>query len=231
MNEDETEFKHPSYVLVSFSRRQGNPGQLFGSSLKQQYNYITLQVREGTRIHDNRLGVDRYFGPMSGTILEIDMSAAQFAELITTMNIGCGVPGTLRRFQGKAVEKPPTETTEAEKVRANFRYQMKKFTEKAREVKKSLDAMLDEKATISKADRKSIKDKIGHLIAEFETYAPYIHERFEEAVEKTVNAAKTEIDSFITTAAVMTGFKQLRENSGQHPLLGSGEDVSEDDEE
>lgn len=227
MDDTDVRTKHPSYVLVSFSRRQGDPGKLFGSSLNHHQHYITLQVSEGERIHDTRLGYDRYHGPMSGTILEIDLSAAQFAELITTMNVGCGVPGTMRRFQNKPVPKAPEEISEveADRVKSSLKKEIGRMVQGAKDTVKNISDMLENKATIGKADRQSLIRNVNHLVSQFETYVPYLHERFEEVVEKTVTSAKTEIDSFLTTAAISAGFKALKEQAQANPMLTAGDVV------
>lgn len=61
-NDEKTE-KHPSYVMVGFSRRQGNPGRLFGSALPHHQTYITLSVTTATQVTRN--GDAMYFGGRS----------------------------------------------------------------------------------------------------------------------------------------------------------------------
>jgi len=58
-----------------------------------------------------------------------DLSAAQFAELLTTMNVGSGVPCT-RYIEGKRIQDPPDMKLEVEKVQDSFKQDMKDLAEK-----------------------------------------------------------------------------------------------------
>ena len=209
-SDNETIFEHESYVLVNFSRTHGSPGPLFGSALEQHGTFITLKVSKGVRIHDNNHGYDRYFGSMSGDILEIAFSASQFAELLTTMNVGCGVPGTLRRFQNKGVPTPPATPTETSKIQENFDRRIKDLTGSTKKLEKDIEELLAS-TELSKKDIEAIRGKVRSLTREVCDNAPYMIESFAEAVEKTVTSAKTEIDSFYTTAVMGAGLKALQD--------------------
>lgn len=205
--DEELHEKHPSYVLVSFSRRGGHPGRLFGSALRDHGTYITLSVRNAEVIHN--LGRDTYYGGIRGNVLEVDMSAAQFAELLTTMNIGSGVPGTLRYLDGKEIPKPPEDAdVETDKILDSFRRDMAKVAKETKERLKELDAIL-EKKTFSQADKKAIRGIAERVVQQIEANAPFMVEQFQTAAEKTVTSAKAEIDSFMTHAVITAGVETL----------------------
>ena len=98
--QDRTAENHPSFVTVQFSRLSGSK-RFFGSSVTS-HSWIRLQIRPATLYH--YLGEDSIYAT-NRSLVEVDLSPAQFAELLTTMNVGSGVPGTLIRFDGKKVEE------------------------------------------------------------------------------------------------------------------------------
>ncbi len=220
--EDEEEIEHESYVSVGLSRRQGSPGTLFGSSLAQHQSYITLKVSKAKLIRStDGTNTDRIFSSISGDIIEVDLSAAQFAELITTMNIGTGVPGTLRRFMHKSVENPPASMIEAEKVREGFKQKMHNIAKKLEEHSRGVEEILDAKKNPTQPERSHIKNAFRALSTELRSNLPFVLEIFEEAAEKVVQHAKTEIDSFVTANVMAEGIlsyqKKMKDQERQLP--------------
>jgi len=87
-----TKTSHPSYGTLAFSRRTGGRGTpLFGSSIEHRDTIaMTLYHADITR----GLHYDSIYGDKK--IVEVEMSYSQFAEAITSMNMGSGVPVTVR---------------------------------------------------------------------------------------------------------------------------------------
>ena len=87
-----TKTSHPSYGTLAFSRRTGGRGTpLFGSSIEHRDTIaMTLYHADITR----GLHYDSIYGDKK--IVEVEMSYSQFAEVITSMNMGSGVPVTVR---------------------------------------------------------------------------------------------------------------------------------------
>lgn len=204
--DEEQEFKHPSYGMVQLSRRQGSP-RLFASALESHQNYITLSIRTASLIRGPH--GDRYFGSMRGDIVEVDMSAAQFAEMLTTMNVGMGVPCTISLIGMKRVEPPPTIPTEAQSVRDGFKESLNAFARglpaKAKRVREIL-----EKKSLSKDDRAQIGAVIDGVIRELTDNAPFIIDMFREATERVMTAAKSEADAWLTNVITQSGMQALK---------------------
>ena len=76
---------HPAYGMLSFSRRSGGKQSLFGSSIEHK-DVIAMTLRHGEVTRN--LSSDWYHG--TEVIAEVEMSYAQFAEAITSMNMGSG---------------------------------------------------------------------------------------------------------------------------------------------
>ena len=124
--EDEKIYEHPSFGMLRFSRINGRSGYLFGSEI-QADNYVQLELSNGEMKRD--LTDDRFYAKKN--LFRVKMSPNQFAELITTLNYGSGVPCTIE-FIGKDIIKQcdtiksrKTQTQEQFKQRlANFMVEM-----------------------------------------------------------------------------------------------------------
>jgi len=197
---------HPAYGLISFSRVSGDPGPLFGSKIGHHESYIRMNVSQATMIVDPTSGEERTYGPMRGTTLEVMLSAAQFAELITTMGIGMGVPCTLYRVLGEVVEPMPKKETEAVRVRGSFRRVIEKATAKAQNLVAEAKEILAKKSILA-ADKADLIDKMNSIVLEITSNAPFMLTLFEEATEKVTKAAKAEVDSLLTHNLFMRGLE------------------------
>ena len=94
----ETIKKHPSYGMLSFHRVHGAATPLFGSSV-QHRDTIRLTLKEGEV--KRSLNTDWYFGGKQ--LFEVEMSLSQFAELITSLNMGDGIPVTILSLTFEAI--------------------------------------------------------------------------------------------------------------------------------
>jgi hypothetical protein len=195
--------KHPSYALARFSRISGGHRALFGSSIQSQQT-ITLTITRAR--HDRSSNNDWYYGQEE--LIEVEMSQNQFAELITSMNMGQGIPVTIRHINLERYPNPPFQSKadifagEFAKSMHNFTIDMKKLVEQ------SVD-MLKNKATIGKGDRDVILKNIDQLVSHISSTIPFVSQQFQESMEKTVVEAKSEIEAFIENKIRTTGLEAL----------------------
>jgi hypothetical protein len=85
--------KHPAWVLVGVSRVTTSPpgAVLFDSDIRHQHS-IVVRVQEAERsrnLHRDWLSARK-------PVLEFQMSEAQWASFVSSVNVGDGVPATLR---------------------------------------------------------------------------------------------------------------------------------------
>lgn len=200
----ETEFEHESYGMVSFSHRQGS-SHLFHSALENHQHYITLSVKTCKLIRSDT--GDRLYAPFDGDIVEVDLSASQFAELLTTMN-GMGTACTIRRRNRKPVAPPPAIDSQPENLRKEFKMRAKSFLEGLASKSKAIEEVL-KKPTINKADRSVISGVISGVVQEVSSNFPFFVEMYREATEKIMDAAKAEIEGFMVSAIRQAGLAAL----------------------
>ena len=144
--DDEFEREHPSYGILHIARTSGGGSaiRLFGSPLATHYGTIRLSISKGKWIHGHNH--DRYYG-MNKDYVEVEMSAAQFADAITSLNLGSGTPCTIRYVQGVRVDSPPEHATEAEHIRDNFENTLDKYKAKAHTYRKKIEELTGKLST------------------------------------------------------------------------------------
>lgn len=200
--------------MVSFSRISGNPGKLFGSPLTDHQNFVRLRLGRAERTH--RLGEDGFFG-QDGDIVEANLSAAQFAELITTMNIGQGVPCTVVRLGGQPVEPCPDEPTEQQLVQAGFESDAKSLAAEMEAARGEIAAAFESKKSLGKHDREKILKRLDRMIRSVKEDMPFMLDQFRQAAQRMANAAKTEIDAFVSACAMAEGMRSLADKAQKAP--------------
>ena len=217
-DDDEFEREHPSYGLVHISRITGGPGahRLFGSPLAHHYGTIRLSIGTAKWIHG--LHHDRYQGSLRGEHIEIEMSAAQFADMITSLNMGGGTPCTIRYLAGVEVSPPPDHATEAEHIRDNFEGSLDKYKAKARTYRKKIEELTSK---LSEKDRRKIKIALDVIEDQLTDNVPFVLKQFQEATSRITSSAKAEVDAFVTNVVRAAGIEAIA--GGKLPsLLTSG---------
>jgi hypothetical protein len=205
---------HPAFCTVQFNRITGGSGVFFGSSVRSTH-FIVLRVAKAERKHEH--GEDWIH--TNENLIEVALSPAQFAELLTTMNVGSGVPGTLQSFNGKEIERLEAEDSETERVHEYFKDTMTELNLKYREACKKVTTLLKEKKTLNRGDRDQIAGILNDMVMNFSSNIPFYLKQYEEAAEKIVVQAKAEVDNFITHAIITTGLEALKGTTPQM-LLG-----------
>ena len=217
MKDDEV-FAHPSYGMVSFHRvTSSGKNTLFGSALAGHYHTIVLRVHAAEMRIDRSLHMER--PRATKQIVEVELSAAQFAELLTTMNVGDGVPCTLRRVHGEAMPNPPAVPVESVNVRTDFEAKMSALRPNLEHRAKSiLDALPN---SLNKGTRRQIEIGLGNLVEAVAGDATFALDQFQEAASRVTAAAKAEVDAVVTHVVQATGIKALAEmrERGEVPEL------------
>lgn len=224
INDDEI-LTHPSYGMVQFSRVTGGNCRLFGSALEGHNHRIELRIFEAEMHIDHDLHMERPYG--KGQIVEVALSAAQFAELLTTMNSSMGVPCTIMRRMGAgAIEEPPAVAVESANVRTDFAAKMAALKPNLRERAQAILDLLP--ASLNKGARRQIEIGVERLAAQVTESATFALDQFQEAAERVTTSAKAEIDAVVTHVVQATGIEALREMRarGEVPTLPAHEETS-----
>jgi len=210
----ETRRTHPSYGKIAFTRTNSNGTEFFGSELRQD-NYITMEIHNAEIVRD--LSDDKYYtdGP---PLIRVRMSSGQFAELITSMNVGSGVCCTIERLNGKKVEEYQPQESRKEYVHNEFKERMKQFANQLTDKQKKAKELINKK-TLSKEDMRNLNYHIEWLTQEVSSNIPYFAERFQETMDTVVHEAKLEVENAIQHKISVLGLNELHK---QNMLLSDG---------
>lgn len=190
--QEREEFNHPAFGMIGFSRVSGGENVLFGSSIKHN-NKIVLEIKHGKQ--DRHLHEDGYYG--GKVIAEVEMSYSQFAECITAMNFGEGVPCTIR-YTEKDGEIPaiPENFSKREQFRDEFTGTIAKAMEQVQEQINQIQESIDNKKNLGVKDRKEIISQLTQVKHNIGCNLDFCVEQFDEQIDKTTLEAKGEIEAF-----------------------------------
>lgn len=200
---------HESFGMIQFSRVSGSAARLFGSAIEHHQHFIRLYIRRGERIMSS-LGYERYTETGRVPIVEIDLSAAQFAEAITCMNVGSGVPCTIRGVEGSRMDEVPEMESEVRLIDSNFRERTEEMTVAAKKHLAEIDAILAA-SSAKKTDKEKIRTAIWTWERHVRDSAPFMLKQFREAIESHSAKAKTEIESFVVSVVHKLGMKSVKD--------------------
>jgi hypothetical protein len=199
---------HESYGIISISRVSSQPPvNLFGSSIRHGH-YITLKISTARKRRDFQK--DRYNSVER--LIEVDLSATQFANVITSFNVGDGVPCTLNYVKGDKGyhrEKCP-EINFKQQATKELKEEMADLGKRLDNLKKDSVEILNGKGAIKVADRKKLLEDLRMIDQEIRSNIPYVHECFNESVETTITEAKGEIDATFQTIRERLGDSAIK---------------------
>lgn len=220
MNEYET---HDSWGVVGIYHQHHGGRQLFGSDVT---NYNTICLRIKTARCSRELGRDWIMGDEN--LIEIILSANQFADLLTNANIGDGVPCTIEYVTGKGSikyqpQKPKLEIIEgerdalAEKALSNIHNSIAMIKE------------LIEKKKISKTVGENILSYMnGALSSLVGGGKEFYKKQARSEIESMVTEAKRQVQSYVDDKIYSTGLQMLKDGFESPHLIEGEKEVTED---
>jgi len=212
---------HESYGLLQLSRTTCTPPHsLFGSSVKHG-NLIALRVYSARKYRDYQS--DNY--GKKELQCEIFLSPTQFAEAITSLNIGSGTPCTIKMVKGDEWDENKRGFRD-DCPEVNFRKQtndelndeLSKLGDRISTLAKSADELLGQKGALKVSDKNKLADELGKVMQELRSNIPFVHQCFNRSVNKAVTEAKGEIDATYQSLREKLGDKAIAEGI-KKPLL------------
>lgn len=205
--EGEVEITHPAFATIGLSRCTCSPSiELFGSNVKHS-TFIKLEIKEAKKYTDGYS--EHIFG--NKTICEVILSGNQLGDLLSSMNVGSGVPCTLQRRETNwdipMIKNQENPVDESRKV---FKERLAKLAEKSIEAANKADKILSSKKPITKKEMEEVKSYLYKIKQELNSNIPYMNTCFEEKVETTISHAKSEVDSFVQTVINHAGLNAIK---------------------
>jgi hypothetical protein len=218
--------RHESFGLVGVNRiTVGGSARsnMFGSHLDNHPTLFRFTVKRAVRLHTD-LAYDRFHLDHEAErtqLIEFDLTATQFVELMTSLNVGEGIPCTLRYVLGEEMEDVPHEhETEAQNIARKFAAEMKDI---AGSVKPLTDqvATIMAKTSIGKGDRAEVVSLVSQIVRQFDDHAPFVMKQFVESTGRLVTAGKAEVEAYATSVIMAAGIehlRQLKERGGEQAV-------------
>lgn len=194
---------HPAFGLIgahriSIAGGQHNGTTLFDSDFVHQ-NAVRISIKAATRRRD--LHRDWIHGGKE--YIEIEMSEAQWASFVSTMNVGDGVPCTLRRLDGQRIPKVPYAPRLAASIDEARQAADLAFTAIA-EAMAAYDA-LDPKAPAKQ--RRGALNNLRSAIANASDNVAYAAKSLGEHAENVVTKARADIEAYVVAKAGQLGIE------------------------
>jgi hypothetical protein len=208
---------HPSYAQLGFSRVTSNKRvPLYGTS-NECREFIRLTIKR-SELHRT---LHRQWFMGGESLIEVDMAPSQFAEAITSLNVGDGIPVTIStlRENNKYVRVPPPPFKDERDIfDREFKEDVQNIMKNANDLVEEVKQMATEK-TISKKALNVVIEKLEGIQRDINANMPFIAKSFNEFMGKAVSSAKIEFDSFVDNKIRQTGLEALQNMAPKSNLL------------
>jgi hypothetical protein len=204
--EETVKYEHPAYATIG-AHRTSTHANLYGSDFTH-HNTVRISI------HKSRLTrglstdwVDSDLRPY----IEVELSEAQWASFVSSMNVGMGTQCTLRELGGKSIPDLPSP----ESRREQFKGEAVNACREAFAALDELKAMLAD-AKLSQKARDDLAKQAERVRSRMNSSLPFVLDMFGEHMETAVEKAKTEINAYYVSTVQRAGLAAL---AGEAPPL------------
>jgi hypothetical protein len=207
MSDNETTETHPSFGQLEIGRVTSSQRvPLYGTS-NQCRETIRLSIHE-SELHRS---LNRFWHFSKKTLIEIDMSPAQFAEAITSLNNGSGTPVTIKYVNGKEMPPPPYEDTR-DLFDQEFKKDIRDINAETNSAIDKVKAIINKK-TVSKKELNEVISGLEGIQRELNKNMPFVAKSFSEHMDKVMSSVKIEVDAFIDSKIRGAGIEALKQSA------------------
>lgn len=199
--------EHPSYGMISFGRINGRPTGFYGSEIVPD-NYIEMRIYSAYT--EKSLTDEKYYA--KNMLARVRITPNQFSELITSMNIGDGVPCTIERLPDGRVEEFQATENRKEFIHNTFKERMVEYRQQLKEYEDRITE-LTKKKTLSKADIEEVRIATRTMTQEIDSNIPFFMRCFQETMDNIVVESKTAVESAILHKIHVAGLEQLHKEN------------------
>lgn len=210
---DSTIYKHPSYGVIGINRVSTRDKGLFMSDVTTN-SYMELTIK--TAEVDRHLHTDWVHG--CNTLISVKLSPTQFAELLTSFNIGDGVPCTIDFVKGTGFIDYLPLPSKVDVIRKEAEEQIQSADEGISSAIDTLTQAAEGKGYLSK---KQISDVISMLNSARYLYTNnnFAKKRAQEEIDNMVIQAKSQISAFVDHKIYSTGISALAQGFSAPKLV------------
>jgi hypothetical protein len=197
---------HPAWGLIGASRVSsgGQGAALFDSDIRH-HHYVVVRLSRASR--QRNLGHDHKYAEEQ--IVEIEMSEAQWASFVSTMNVGQGVPCTIDRV---GMERMPGVEYEP-----RLAVSMDEVDNAAHESMEKIQAAFD---AYEQHQTKANRDTLKYAIKNAPANTGFAAKSLSEHAENVVQRARADIEAMVVSKAEQLGIDPAE--VADTPLLEEG---------
>ena len=205
---------HPSWGMVGLYHTQGYGRQCFGSDVTN-HNTIRLVLKHAVKHRE--LGKDWTMG--DDTLFEVELTSLQFAELLTNMNVGDGVPCTINYTQTDGHIKYKPERSKIEIIREERDKKIDGAFSALKEVEDEIIALVNSKK-LSKSVGSELAHKLSVALSNLEGHGyDYYKKQAAEEIDTMIVEAKSQISEYVTAKVYSVGLETLMKGADITPKL------------
>jgi hypothetical protein len=187
--------RHPAFAQIGASRVSGS-AYLYGSDFEHQHFVIVSIAR--SELHR---GLSNDWHHEREELIQVAMSEAQWATFVSSMNQGSGVPCTLERLAGAGVPQLPAPLSRQDQFKGELRDTLKD----------GMDALAALRADlVARKMPKTVLDHLDKCVRELSQNIPFVAQQFGEHVEGITEAAKIEMQAYISHTINRAGLTALQ---------------------
>lgn len=182
---------HPAFGMIGAYRTQGTPTTVFDSDIQHQHT-VVVKIEHAERMRD----LHRDWIHPRKQIIEIQMSEAQWASFVSSMN-SSGVPCTLL-------------WTEKDGQLPRLEYAPRLEQSMAETRRAADDAFAEIKEALAAAEEKPTKANLRNLRIKVENAGPNVEfagKSLSEHAENVVTKARADIEAMVTDHATRLGLE------------------------
>lgn len=230
---DWTSQSHPSFGMIGVSRVSGQAA-MFDSDVKHGH-YIQITIHEAKKI---RTGFTHEHVHAQKELMQVRMSFAQFAQMITTQNVGVGTPCTIHYAKGDEKEPyatrwggrpdPPDPKPFIDRFKGVGKERADRILSSITRATAMVESLLAGTEKPTKANLKTAADALASAHQDVKSNLPYLMECLDEEMENKLANAVTEFESYVAGSLQEKGLEVMREqtmrlNIGSQKAIGTGE--------
>ncbi|MCI4659611.1 hypothetical protein [Cryobacterium zhongshanensis] len=191
---------HPAFGVAVVSRGHGSSRSLFQSDVLH-HDSITLSIQTATRAR--YLNHDSVF-PRK-TLVEVEMSLAQWGALVSSIGIGSGIPVTIRRTENETFVPTIPYQPRIKESLAEVTGSISKLFAQARETLAVLEDAFETKKGV-RAMRDALRNHRGSIL-HASANSEFAVASLAAAGEKVTSQVRADIESQILNASRLTSYQ------------------------
>ena len=212
--------KHKSWGMVGLSRVfYSGSRELFGSDITN-HTGIVLTLKHAQK--QRELGRDWTLG--DDMICRIVLSPNQFAEMVSNMNVGDGVPCTIEYLQGEGYIEFMPEDNKLVKIEVDRMEKDEEMMQRLKDSAKRLDKLIKDKKM-----PKTVGEEILQELCAVHTYldasgSDFLRDQAKREIADMVVEAKTQVSDYVNHKIFSVGLEKLMSASDMTPELLDGKE-------